>query len=361
MENENNIISIRRRNITLADEAFVLLMNKTELSLNSKAKAHDIDFRKVSASDLEKISCDVIKNVCSGTPFNPDEVKLISGARFPDIVAEQYYGVEVKSTCKNHWSSTGSSILETTRDKNVSSIYMLFGKLGGDPAEFRCRPYQDVLSDIAVTHSPRYMIDMTLKEGETIFDKMGTTYDSLRTSKDTIGEVKAYYKNKAKSEGRKEMPWWLESGNTDDSASPMNLRFWKDLDSSDKTKMLSMMFVLFPEVLASDYDNAVLWLCATFGVIHPHIRDSFSAGGKIQEINNEWLKKPVPHIYKRLVMCAPIIFELLNDEEFMHTHVMENNIELLDGVPVDIWLRQIFNITKEPRMKSWFLDSVSKK
>ena len=131
----NNIIAIRKRDISLAHEAFASLMGKTE---------------------------QMMKEACGNTPFNPDEIFLISGHKFPDILAEKYYGIEVKSTVSDSWTSTGSSIVETTRIKDVEDIYMLFGKLGGDVPQFKCRPYQDVLYDIAVTHSPRYLINMEL-------------------------------------------------------------------------------------------------------------------------------------------------------------------------------------------------------
>ena len=65
-----------------------------------------------------------------GTPFE-NTIEKISGQKFPDIVAAKFYGVEVKSTKENHWTSTGSSILETTRVADVERIYMTFGKLGG--------------------------------------------------------------------------------------------------------------------------------------------------------------------------------------------------------------------------------------
>ena len=127
-----------------------------------------------------------MKELCGRTPFRVEEIRLVSAQYFPDIIAEKYYGVEVKSTKENHWTSTGSSIVESTRDKNVENIYMLFGKLGGKTAEFKCRPYEDCLSDIAVTHSPRYLINMELTKEQTIFSKMGVAYDQLRNAPDSI-------------------------------------------------------------------------------------------------------------------------------------------------------------------------------
>ena len=69
---------------------------------------------------------------------------------------------------------------------------LVIGKLGGNPPEFRCRPYQEVLYDIAVTHSPRYLINMELQDGETIFDKMKTTYDEFRANENNIAKAREY-------------------------------------------------------------------------------------------------------------------------------------------------------------------------
>lgn len=106
-------------------------------------------------------------------------IELIGGQKFPDIVANKYYGIEVKTTTQNHWKTTGNSVLEGTRVDDVERIYMLFAKLAS-PIEFRCRPYEEVLSEVVVTHSPRYLIDMNLKVGNTIFDKIKMPYDTLR-------------------------------------------------------------------------------------------------------------------------------------------------------------------------------------
>lgn len=70
---------------------------------------------------------------------------------------------------------------------------LVIGKLGSNPPEFHCRPYQQVLYDIAVTHSPRYLINMELQEGETIVDKMNTTYDEFRTTENNIAKVREYH------------------------------------------------------------------------------------------------------------------------------------------------------------------------
>ena len=113
---------------------------------------------------------DVFDNMnlaAKGTPFN-NNIELISGHSFPDIITKNsFFGVEVKKTNKNHWTSTGNSVLESTRVKDVKTIYIFFGKLIS-PVDFKIRLYQDCLNDIAVTHSPRYRIDMDLATGKTL-------------------------------------------------------------------------------------------------------------------------------------------------------------------------------------------------
>lgn len=347
---EENIIAVRRKDIRAANVAFAELMGKTEDALNEKAKIDNGFFKGVSASELERISCSVIKDVCSGTPFRAEEVRLVSGAKFPDIMAETYYGVEVKSTIKDHWTSTGSSIVESTRDELVENIYMLFGKFGGSVAEFKCRPYQDVLYEIAVTHCPRYLINMELGKGETIFDRMGVTYDELRTSGDTIGKVRRYYKAKAKAEGRVEMPWWLGDGDSEDVTMKVNVRFWRDLSYEEKINNQAQIFILFPEVLGSNYDNASLWLCTTRGVLNPHIRDTFTAGGTVDKVNGEKIGKSMPQIYKQITKCAPIVKSYFRNRAFIEEQVREFNPRLLDGNMYDIWISQILNITNDPSL-----------
>lgn len=350
---EENIIAIRNIDSALANEAFANLMGKTESALNDRSKQDRNLFKKISASDLERVSCAVIKEVCADTPFRPEEVKLVSGAKFPDIMAEKYYGVEVKSTIKNHWTSTGSSIVESTRDEFVENIYMLFGKLGGEYAQFKCRPYQEVLSEIAVTHCPRYLINMELEAGESIFDKMGTTYDKLRTSDDSISQVRRYYRNKALEKGKLEMPWWLGAGDSEDVPSTVNVRFWRDLSPQEKLSYQAQIFILFPEVLVSKYDNASLWLCTTRSILNPHIRDTFTAGGKVRKAAGKILDSGYPQVYKQVTGCASEIKRWLRDVDFLETQVKEFNPRLLTGNPYQAWLEQVASITNKEILIEW--------
>ena len=174
----------------------VLLARATE-SLNARAAADPLFLKGASSSEVEAAVSDALRESADGNPFHPEDIRLVSGARFPDIVIAGRFGVEVKSTIHDHWTSTGSSIVETTRDPGVDTIALMFAKLGGARAEFRCRPYADVLKEIAVTHCPRYLIDMDQAAGDSIFDRMGTDYDSFRTGGNAIATVRDYYRRDA--------------------------------------------------------------------------------------------------------------------------------------------------------------------
>lgn len=311
---EKNIIAIRKADIRKADQAFDELMSITQKQMNEAAVINPSSYRDLTAHELETTSLNAIKNACKNTPFNPDNITLISGQRFPDIVAEQFYGVEVKSTKSDSWKSTGSSIVESTRAIDVDNIYMLFGKLGGDVPQFRCRPYQEVLYDITVTHSPRYLIDMELTSGTTIFDKMATTYDDFRKSGDSINIMRRYYQETARKNHKQEMPWWLTSENLADDnmiSGGINVRLWSGLDVKEKNFLTALILILFPETMQSTYENAALWLCSYYQVVNHCMRDLYTAGGKISHVDGKKLSVPVRHLYATIVELAPMIRTML--------------------------------------------------
>ena len=323
---QEHIISIRKRDPLLANEAFADFMGKVESELNDRAGADPSYFRSLSPSSLETVSVNCMKEIAPSTPFRPEEIKLVSGMAFPDIIAETFYGVEVKSTQSNHWKSTGSSIIETTRNKNVESIYMLFGKLGGNP-EFRCRPYEDCLYDITVTHSPRYLIDMNTEKDKTIFAKMHLSYDQLRTSTDSIAQVRRYYRDVIKAEKRNVMPWWLDE--IEDRSNNLIVRHITSISAEEKQRMIAQMYLLFPGcMIESNYVEPAMWLVAYHKIVCHNMRDYFSAGGKAHYLNGQELATPVPAIVKRFLDVAPFIKREING---MVSELDIFNPDILDG------------------------------
>lgn len=331
---EQNIIAIYNQDKAIALAEFDSFMSKTTTYMNELSKAEN-KYRDCEGKALEKAVVEAMQTCCNGTPFTKDSIKLISGQCFPDIIAGGHFGVEVKTTKSNKWTSTGSSIVESTRQDGVDHIYMLFGKFGGERVEFRCKPYQECLSDIAVTHSPRYLIDMDLKAGSTIFDKMHTDYDTFRNSPNPIDTARKYYSDLAKREGKTEMPWWLSH----DTTVSATLKLWiaGTFSIEEQLRLRALMLLLFPhDVCQSNYKQAALWLCTRIGVLKPNMRDLFTAGGKVYIAGNLH-----PRIVKWIVDLAPTIKTIVQSDEW-RLDIEAYNPELLGGDnPYEIWIKQV--------------------
>lgn len=349
-----NIIQIRQRDLREADLAFAEFMHLVEECFNEKSRKNIVEYKQCDGRELEKQAEKILKEVAPITPFRVEDIKLISGAKFPDIQAGLYYGVEVKSTKSNTWCSTGSSIVESTRIKDVSKIYMLFGKLGGEVAEYRCRPYERCLSNIAVTHSPRYLIDMSLADGSnpTIFDKLQIEYDSFRIKeeKEKIQIVRNFYKKSLISNKKKkfEMPWWIGDSDSEDSSSIV-IRFFSDIDYDLQEEIKARIFVLFTEIFRlkyqQKYKRAALWMCSRYSIIDNSLRDKFSAGGKLIEIGGVKFEKQVPQILNTLYNYRWKIKDLLLNPDKM----------LIDDI-CDFWSISI----ESSRLSEYWLRSVQK-
>ena len=347
MNREEQIVTVNKQELHDVDTAFADFMMKSEKCFNERSRLNPQYFKTMSPSELEKETCKILKDIAPSIPFNKDEIRLVSGHSFPDIMAGKYYGIEVKSTKEDKWTSVGSSIVESTRDQYVEDIYMMFGKLGGDVPEFKFRPYQDCLSNIAVTHSPRYMIDMEIKEKseETIFEKIHMSYGDFHKTHDKIEVVRDYYINQARKNGRHEMPWWIGKKTIDainngevPTIKPFNL-----LSIPEKADLKAQMTILFPQVLIGDYDEAALWLCTHRYYLCMNVRDFFSAGGQYDLLNGEKLPIPYPAVLKKLMDNMPYIVRNLNLNEDLE--YLEFNPELyISENKLNTWLKQVTTI-----------------
>lgn len=323
MDKSESIIQIYQRNIRQADLAFTEFMNMTEKHLNELAQKDINLFKNCDGKKLEILSEKILKEIAPATPFRSEDIKLISGAKFPDIQAGRYYGVEVKSTKSDTWTSTGSSIIESTRIPDITKIYMLFGKLGGSYAEFKCKPYESCLSNIAVTHSPRYLIDMTLSENQhlSIFDKMKINYEDFRKldDKDKITMVRNHFKQTTQStfttRKKFEMPWWIGDESSEEASSIL-IRFYSDVETEIQEEIKTKMLILFSELFRYNYQQkykrASLWMCSRYSIIDNCIRDRFTAGGKLQQIGDVHFTNPVPQIINTLYFHKDNIYNALH-------------------------------------------------
>lgn len=320
-----------------ADLAFAEFMQKTEDCFNERSLENPDFYKKISPFELECVTVNVLKEISPSTPFRAEEIKLVAGHSFPDIMAERFFGVEVKSTTKDKWTSTGSSIVESTRDKWVENIYMLFGKLGGNPPQFRCRPYQDCLSNIAVTHSPRYMIDMEIKDRRemTIFEKLEVPYNEFCSRADRIDVVRNYYISQALS--KNEMPWWVGRSTMDETSSSLRIRLMNHCSTEERNNLAAQMFILFPQVINGDYTQAALWLCTHRYLLNLNLRDLFSAGGQWKVLDGKELETPYPAVLGRLKEVMPWVEKNLEPDSTLE--LFEFNKPLyMAGDRMEKWL-----------------------
>lgn len=320
---ENKIIVSTNPNPLMQD--FEDLIKRTSDFLNLDAQKNASYYIDKNAQKLESVVFEILKEKSIGTKFE-NSIELVSGKNFPDIVANKFYGIEVKSTTNDHYTTIGGSILESTRIESVERIFLAFGKLK-KPIEFIFRPYEECLSDISVTHYPRYKIDMKLGHGETIFDKMNTSYNNLRQSSNIMDRVTKYYRSLLK-EG--ESLWWI--GRDYEKDMSVIVRLWSSLEKREKDKMIAYGCALFPEIAGSNYSRFALWLVTQKGIVNTNIRDGFSAGGKIKFTSECDKEIIVPAFFGRILNFKDTIKEIILGEdkkileEFWKINVSENRV-----------------------------------
>jgi hypothetical protein len=285
---------------------FNSLLNSTVIELNKHARKSPKKIEKLTGSILEPYVKDILSDLAVGSQFE-NSIELIGGQKFPDIIANKFFGVEVKTTTKNHWKTTGNSILESTRVDDVERIFMLFGKLG-KPIEFKYRAYEECLSEVVVTHSPRYLIDMNLEEGKTIFDKINTSYDTLRQNKNPINPITDYYKSKLKPG---QDLWWIQDS---EKANKLIINIWNNLSNIEQSDFVNKAMVIFPEIFGhrqDKYSRFAIWLVKNEGVVCPNVRDAFTAKGRSNILLNNIEYKQVPRIFINLFENIDSIIEVL--------------------------------------------------
>ena len=336
-------------------EEFQLLLNNTIETLERESKKHNEEYLKHIGAKLENIVAEAMSDNAMGTPFEKS-IELISGHRFPDIIAKNYYGVEVKSTIMNKWKTTGNSVLEGTRVNGIERIYMLFGKMIA-PIEFKYRPYEDCLADVVVTHSPRYAIDMELPIGSTIFDKLKIPYDTLRESPTPIKQIFDYYRNLAKPG---EEVWYLDQ--YEPKSTSMIIKPWNKLSIPERREYWLKAMVTFPEIFSkrtNKFNRLAIWLVNREGIVCPNVRDIFSAGG---QGTIEWNGKHytgIPMIIVKMSNSLTEIKSILNEIE---KEELENYWNMTFDNSIIAWINLMDDNTKKLRLplniKEYLIDKL---
>jgi hypothetical protein len=219
---------------------------------------------------------DVIKAICDER--NIHDCEQTGKHSFPDIRIESF-GIEAKFTQGDSWTINGNSITESTKKNDYERIYIFFCKRGlENKPEILFRPHDECVSDIIVTHSPRYKINMELKKDQDIFTKMEIDPISFnkRGPNEKVAEVKSYYKRTVKGG---QTFWWIDA---DKGITPI-INIFSNLDEDTQTNYIAEVFVLFPEIFSKSnrkYDRPTLLLFQKYQARCSSLRDLFSAGGQ---------------------------------------------------------------------------------
>src|SRR3989338_455677 len=109
----------------ITEEEFVGLLTRTRSKIVEKVATAGTP--NASGEEFETFVYENMLEAAVGSDFE-GHVEQTGAYAFPDIVARKLYGVEVKMTSGDKWTSTGNSVRETTRIKDIKTIFIFFGK-----------------------------------------------------------------------------------------------------------------------------------------------------------------------------------------------------------------------------------------
>ena len=322
--------------------SFNCLLDKTIDCLMDTYKDSDHLKNHSSWEQFEKASVQAIGTVQKqnkGEIFANWPVELIGGNKFPDIVLDlqknKKFGVEVKTTKGNTWKTLGGSIMESTRIQDVERINILFAKM--TPLEIKHKNFEDCISDVAVTHSPRYLIDFEVSPQETIFKKINASYAEVWQSKQPFDFFRKYFLEKAKRE--KNGVWWIGNEDKRDlSELPgVQIQFFSELTASKKIHLITRAMLLYPQIFTNqaDYREVAIWFF-NMGIMNSSLRDTFSAGSKVK-IDNIF----VPRKYIRLEQNYHLILKMISgidsDNALMEEYSTDDPLTCLKN-----WQKRMF-------------------
>ncbi len=204
---------------------------------------------------------------------------------FPDIVLGEF-GIEVKFTTGDSWRSVANSVLESTRDTSVKHIYLVFGKMGGEPGVSWGR-YETSVIHVRTSHVPRFEVEV-YPEGsahqprQPLFDIFGVSYldfCSLDMEAKML-HVRAYARSRLQPGERL---WWLEDSPEQERSLPLQVTLYMRLSQEEKRRYRAEATLLCPQVVKpsrakNKYDDAAMFLLTYYGILCPQVRDLFTAG-----------------------------------------------------------------------------------
>jgi hypothetical protein len=335
---------------------------------------------KLYGSFFEKEVCATLNKVSQGLRFF-NKFEQASAHAFPDIFAKilekKWFGIEVK-TSQNDWKCFGNSIFESTRIDNLDDrIYVFFGRFS-DSLQCRWAKYDECIDNINITHSPRYQINMDVKDNPalSVFSKMDTTYYDFHKS-NTHKRMESVRKFKREGIGQDIALWWLpdhESSPSKEDDEKLLIKLFSSLDNSKKGEIRHTAMALFPEVFSSNghikYSRIPTWLASQYGVVTGNVRDLFTAGGKVEVIFKE-RKYKIPricwHIKPGAIQIQKVIFSLSQDEIHLKWEFLKKEIPIKNDEKILFWIDAVSSfLIKQKTMpanfpiKEWLLEVFNK-
>lgn len=272
---------------------------------------------------------------------------------FPDIPCGES-GIEVKFTTANTWRCIGNSIFEGHRDESVRYIYIVFGKMGGEP-EARWGKYEDCVCHVRTSHVPRFEVEIGTERP--LFSQLGIDYSEFceLTDEEKMPYVREYARSRLK-EG--EHLWWLEGMDSDDARTvPIAARLYTALSTQEKRQMRAEAALLCPEIAGSSrdrtkYNNVPLFLLTYHGVSAHQARDMFTAGSASHDgtcddpsLNGNYLACALFDIQPEIKAAATYLPDELFVEYWGQSVPKEDRLE--------VWLEKLDHYASANTQKHW--------
>jgi len=262
---------------------------------------------------------------------------------FPDIAVGEF-GIEVKFTEKDTWRSVANSVFETFKKKEVQHIYVVFGKMGGEP-QVKWQAYQDCVIHVRTSHVPRFELEIDGKSS--LFKLMDVSYEkfSALPVEKKMRYIRQYAKSRLKAGERL---WWLEEKPEQEHTLPIQVRLYMDLPQTEKRKLRAEASLLCPGIVAGSrvknkYNDVAMYLLTYHGVLASQARDLFSAGSVAMASDSTrgglYLQRALEDIQKEMISAALTMEDALFVEYWKESVAPEKRIkrwlEMADKIAVD--------------------------
>ncbi|HDI6025632.1 TPA: restriction endonuclease [Escherichia coli] len=258
----------------------VLLSKATEQLTQDLKKSTEFHSSKYFEQQVRVVLHEILKDMGILVDMSPP------AQEFPDIIIGNF-GVEVKYSDKNTWRSIANSIFEGSRKQGVDHVYLLFGKVGGEP-EVRWGRYEDSIMHVRTSHVPRFEVE--IDEKEPLFKKLNISYNDFRvlSPEEKMPYIRDYAKRRLKSGERL---WWIDD-QPDARSLPLEVRLYTKLTQNEKRRYRAESAVLCPQILRSSrvkgkYDDITMFLLTYYGILCNQARDLFTAGSVAMRASDE--------------------------------------------------------------------------